>query len=301
MEPSSDTESFRKVLSNSKNIVILAGAGLSAGSGIPTYRGAGGIWRKYDAMSLATPEAFKENPSRVWQFYHERRIKALNAPLNAAHQALAALALPAVITRIAPSLEAQYSPPLFITQNVDGLSKRALESLPPDAKAAGEKNLLQMHGNIFVTRCTSCKHEQLNFDVPLCTALGQHGDDDDIDIPIHELPKCGGESWNGSNRYGRCGGLLRPGGVWFGEIPEHMGDISRRLNWCDLLLVIGTSSTVIPAANFASTVQGRGGKVAVFNLEHSIKDENADFLFLGPCAETLPNALGITAEDLATH
>ncbi|KAG8996024.1 hypothetical protein FRB94_006117 [Tulasnella sp. JGI-2019a] len=100
---------------------------------------------------------------------------SLNAPLHAANQALAALALLTVITRISPSLDARYSPPLFITQNVDGLSKRALESLPPDAKAAGEKNLLQMHGNIFVTQCTSCKREQLNFDVPLCTAPSQHG------------------------------------------------------------------------------------------------------------------------------
>ncbi|KAG8985204.1 hypothetical protein FRB94_008246 [Tulasnella sp. JGI-2019a] len=301
MAPSSDVESFRKVLSNSKNIVILAGAGLSAGSGIPTFRGAGGFWRKYNAMSLATPEAFGENPSRVWQFYHERRVKALSVSPNAAHYALAALARPAVIARIAPSLEAQYSPPLFITQNVDGLSKRVLQTFPPDAKAAGEKNLLQMHGSIFVTRCTSCGHEELNLAAPLCTALGQHQEVDDTEIPISDLPKCGGETWNGSNQPGNCGGLLRPAVVWFGEMPEFMDEIEKRLEGCDLILVVGTSSTVSPASEFAGDVRRRGGKVAIFNLERSTGDKKADFLFLGPCAETLPNALGVTAEDFVTH
>ena len=70
--PSSDMDAFRKVLSESKNIIGVAGAGLSAASGIPTFRGAGGLWRKFDAISLATPEAFEASPNRVWQFYHYR-------------------------------------------------------------------------------------------------------------------------------------------------------------------------------------------------------------------------------------
>ena len=129
------------------------------------------------------------------------------------------------------------------------------------------------------------------------------------DIPITELPRCGGEEWAGTNRYGRCGGLLRPEVTWFGEVPEHMGEIARRLNWCDLLLVVGTSSTVsfcaesdrveveyvvqvYPAAGFTAAVKARGGKIAIFNLERSNGDKEADFLFLGPCEETLPLALG---------
>jgi len=73
MEPSMDTIAFQKVLHESKNIIAVAGAGLSAASGIPTFRGSGGIWRKYNAMKLATPEGFKKSPSLVWQFYHYRR------------------------------------------------------------------------------------------------------------------------------------------------------------------------------------------------------------------------------------
>jgi NAD-dependent deacetylase sirtuin 5 len=72
-EPSSDMSAFTQILNSSKNILAIAGAGLSAASGIPTFRGAGGLWRNFDAVSLATPEAFKDNPSRVWQFYHYRR------------------------------------------------------------------------------------------------------------------------------------------------------------------------------------------------------------------------------------
>ncbi|KAG8848541.1 hypothetical protein FRB96_001068 [Tulasnella sp. 330] len=252
-------------------------------------------------MSLATPEAFEDTPSRVWQFYHERREKALGASPNAAHHALAALARPNVISRIAPSLEAKFPQALFVTQNVDGLSVRALASLPPDIRAIGEKNLLQMHGSIFVTRCTNCEHEQPNFDLPLCAALGQYRLDEDDDIPISELPKCGGEKWNGSNEVGNCGGLLRPAVVWFGEAPEFLDEIDDRLKSCDLILVVGTSSTVTPASTFAKTVQDGGGKIAIFNLERSKGDKRADFLFLGPCADTLPDALGMTTEDLATH
>ncbi|KAG8848543.1 hypothetical protein FRB96_001070 [Tulasnella sp. 330] len=281
MAPSSDLQSFRKVLATSKCIVILAGAGLSAGSGIPTFRGAGGWWRKYQHL----------RPSKTIQAVFGNSI--MNDEKT--------LARPNVISRIAPSLDDKFPLPLFVTQNVDGLSMRALASLPPDLRVIGEKNLLQMHGSIFVTRCTNCEHEQPNFDLPLCTALGQHRLDEDDDIPISELPKCGGEKWNGSDEDGNCGGLLRPAVVWFGEMPDYMEEIDDRLKICDLILVVGTSSTVAPASTFADTVQDRRGKVAVFNLERSNGDEDADFLFLGPCADTLPDALGITAEDLATH
>lgn len=102
-----------------------------------------------------------------------------------------------------------------------------------------------MHGSIFVTKCTSCQKVTRSYAPSLASAL--EGDEDSNakrDIPISQLPKCGGDSWTGSNRYGNCGGLLRPEVVWFGEIPPLMGEIARKMSQCDLLLVVGTSSIV---------------------------------------------------------
>ncbi|KAI0046962.1 DHS-like NAD/FAD-binding domain-containing protein [Auriscalpium vulgare] len=294
MPPSSDIETFQKSLASSTKVIILAGAGLSAASGIATYRGEGGLWLTNNPLELSTPEAFEKDPSRVWRFYHPRRDRCLQAEPNAAHHAIAALALPTTLARVAPSLKPDSAPPLLITQNFDSLSLRALEALPPDVREAAAERVLEMHGSAFVTRCTSCQATRRSYETPLSPALADAAAlEDDCVIPVSELPRCGGPQWAGSNRYGRCGGLLRPDVVWFGEIPKHMGEIARQLNWCDLLIVVGTSSLVQPAAGFAKTVKTRGGKVAVFNLGRSSGDEDADFLFLGPCEETLPRALGI--------
>ncbi|KAI0063450.1 sirtuin [Artomyces pyxidatus] len=293
--PSSDVAAFRAALASSKNIIVLAGAGLSAGSGIKTFRGAGGFWHQHDIQAVASTEGFNEHPSLVWQFYYERREECvlLEAKPNRAHHALASLSDPLVIARVAPSLEAVNSPPLLITQNIDSLSQRALGDFPEEVRKAAEERILEMHGSILTTRCTSCQHihrSSPSNPSPLAAALAKR---DGSDIPLAELPRCGGDGWAGSNRYGRCGGLLRPNVIWFGEVPEHMGEIARKLNWCDMLLVVGTSSLVHPAAGFAANVKKRGGKVAVFNLERSRGDEDADFLFLGPCEETLPQVLGV--------
>ncbi|KAI0062137.1 DHS-like NAD/FAD-binding domain-containing protein [Artomyces pyxidatus] len=287
MPPSSDVDAFRSALRSAKSVIILAGAGLSAASGIPTYRGDGGLWKSNNPSELASPNAFQVDPSRVWQFYHRRREMCLRAQPNAAHKALAALSLPSVLSRVAPAAS---SPPLLITQNFDSLSLRAVDSLPPDNQATAREHVLEMHGSVFTTRCMSCQHVQRSYDTPLSSALANP---DGHPIPVSGLPRCGGEGWAGGNRYGRCGGLLRPNVVWFGEVPEHMGEIARRLNWCDLLLVVGTSSLVHPAAGFARTVESRNGKVAIFNTERSSNDDDADFLFLGPCEDTLPTVLAI--------
>lgn len=167
--------------------------------------------------------------------------RCLDAEPNPAHRALASLSLPSTISRLAPSLEPQWSPPLLITQNIDSLSLRALSTAPRDESSTTESSILEMHGSIFATRCTSCRHSQRTYAPSLASALNNT---EASDIPISDLPRCGGEDWAGGNRYGNCGGLLRPDVVWFGEVPNHMGEIARRLNWCDLLLVVGTSSTV---------------------------------------------------------
>ncbi|KZT04968.1 DHS-like NAD/FAD-binding domain-containing protein [Laetiporus sulphureus 93-53] len=280
---------FKRVLRSSKHIMAVAGAGLSSASGIPTFRGAGGMWRKYDAMSLATPTAFPDNPSRVWQFYHYRREKALKAQPNAAHDALARFSFPSVRDRIAPS-----STFTLITQNVDGLSQRALNAASsalgiPIPEDAIQPVMLEMHGRLFDVVCTAydCQHREANFDSPICPALA--GTEELVekgviepDIPPSELPRCR-----------KCGALARPGVVWFEEVPHHMKKIYELVEKTDLCLVVGTSSTVYPAAGLAYEVKEHGGKVAIFNLDRSRGDDQSDFVFLGPCEKTLPEALSV--------
>ncbi|KAG6846347.1 hypothetical protein H0H93_014552, partial [Arthromyces matolae] len=152
--PSNDVEEFRRVLRASRYIVVLAGAGLSAASGIPTFRNGGGLWRSLPAMELATPEAFAANPSLVWQFYHYRRQKALTAQPNDAHKLLAKLSIPNYLRSIAPAAETYH----LVTQNVDRLSMNALETL---SEALRDNNIsesddlprhesvFQMHGRLF--------------------------------------------------------------------------------------------------------------------------------------------------------
>jgi len=256
------------------------------------------MWRRFNAMGLATPEAFAENPARVWQFYHYRREKALQASPNAAHHALAQLSLPSVRNQVAPN-----SSFTLITQNVDGLSTRALTSALESASAEDRNSstvehphILEMHGRLFDVKCWSedCGHIEWNAQSPVCEALG--GTEALIDAGVVEpvveekrLPHCS-----------KCGELARPGVVWFGETPTHMDLIDKLVAKADVCLVVGTSSTVFPAAGYAAEVQDNGGKVTVFNLERSSGDRDADFLFLGPCEETLPEVLCRNLPSLRT-
>ncbi|KZS91194.1 DHS-like NAD/FAD-binding domain-containing protein [Sistotremastrum niveocremeum HHB9708] len=288
MAPSRNIEEFRTLLRNSKRIVAVAGAGLSAASGLATFRGAGGLWRNYDAISLATPEAFEDDPSLVWQFYHMRREKVLQANPNPAHYALANLCIPNNLKHVAPNTQSFH----LITQNVDGLSPRALQTIlersqmqDPDTIADAKHRVLEMHGRLLDTKCTQCGHREQNLDSPICAALGgtelvMERQEKEVAIPVEDLPRCS-----------RCGGLARPGVVWFGETPWFLNEIDDIIEGADLGLIIGTSSTVYPAAGFASAIRERGGKVAVFNIENTKGDNRADFLFLGPCETVLPQVL----------
>ena len=176
--------------------------------------------------------------------------RCLKAEPNAAHQALASLALRSKRTRFLPSLSEPELPPLFVTQNFDSLSVRSLDALTTqlsnkEAQVARER-LIEMHGSAFRTVCLQCKHVNFTYETPLAPALQNISEANfqQADIPVDQLPKCGGKDWNGSNRFGKCGGLLRPGVVWFGEVPDGMGMISKELNWTDVLIVVGTSSLV---------------------------------------------------------
>jgi len=129
-----------QILKNSRSLFILTGAGVSAESGIPTFRGKDGLWKNYSATDLATPEAFRRNPELVWEWYHWRQGIILNANPNPAHYAIV-------------ELEKRYKDFLLLTQNVDNLHQRA-----------GSKNVLELHGNIFRARCLECNkiiHHQI--------------------------------------------------------------------------------------------------------------------------------------------
>lgn len=241
---------------------------MSAESGVPTFRGAGGYWRKWQAQDLATPEAFSRSPSRVWEFYHHRREVMLTKAPNPAHLAIA---------ECEERLGKQGRVVTVITQNIDELHYRA-----------GSKNILEIHGSLFRTRCMSCGHEVANHRSPICSALEGKGAPDpgthDAQIPLQKLPRC--------ERTG-CNGLLRPAVVWFGEtldsdILTHAESV---LDSCDLCLVVGTSSVVYPAAMFAPQVAARGVPVAEFNMESTPATMRFKFHFHGPCGTTLPPAL----------
>lgn len=139
------------------------------------------------------------------------------------------------------------APPVQVTQNIDGLCLRVLDAFPENVKPDIPRDIIfEMHGSIFATRCTSCRHVHRSLARSPSAKLQAIMKDNPtlVDIPASDLPRCGGDDWAGSNRYGRCGGLLRPDVIWFGEIPPLMGEIARKMNWCDLLIVVGTSFTV---------------------------------------------------------
>lgn len=171
--------------------------------------------------------------------------RCLKASPNAAHHAIAALARADVRARLMPS---SAQAPLVITQNFDGLSVRALAALdlPEEDAAIAKERLIEMHGSAYYTICTECKKRNYTSDTPLSPALAGYTADNyhSCDIPLADLPRCGGSNYNGGNRFGACGGLLRPGIVWFGEAPYSQGEIARVINWADLLIVVGTSSLV---------------------------------------------------------
>lgn len=187
--------------SKPRSVVVLTGAGVSADSGIPTFRGEGGLWRNYKAEDLATPQAFARNPKLVWEWYEWRRSIVRSAEPNAAHRAIASL----------PGA-------LVVTQNVDGLHTRA-----------GSRNIIELHGNVFRTRC-----------VDEGTVRDAH------------------DAFNGLPPHCDCGALLRPDVVWFGEmLPQGAFErAGRAVHDADLLLVIGTSGIVFPAAGLVSIHDG---------------------------------------------
>ena len=236
-----DLEQPRAWLSAATSVAVLTGAGISAESGIPTFRGAGGLWREYKPEDLATPEAFAKDPRLVWEWYNWRREKIAGAVPNPAHRAL---------------VELEKRTPRFtlITQNVDGLHD-----------LAGSGKILKLHGDIWRMRCMVCGANFPNRRVPLPK------------IPPH----CA------------CGGLARPGVVWFGEpLPEGMmQEAEHAASSAQVFLVVGTSATVFPAASLAPYAKNAGARVIEINPDPGPLNGIADCVIAGPAGEWLPQLL----------
>ena len=225
-------------------LAVLTGAGISAESGVPTFRGAAGLWKQFRPEDLATPQAFARDPQLVWEWYAWRRNLLSTVQPNAGHYALAEL------ERRIPHLT-------LITQNVDGLHQQA-----------ASKSVIEIHGSIWELRCTTCHREWMDRSVPL---------------PLP--PFC------------ECGSLARPGVVWFGEnLSEPTWSAARRAaQSCQLLIVVGTSAMVYPAAGLIGIAQSSGAKVIEVNVELTPMSALVDCALTGPAGAVLPELFQTSA------
>ena len=230
-------------------LLVLTGAGVSAESGLPTYRGSGGLWRSHAFERLDSPEGFRADPSLVWRFYSERREAALAAQPNAGHRALA---------EVEQRMGERF---LLVTQNVDGLHRRA-----------GSERLIEIHGRLLGSRCSRCRRPETP---------------DETSYPEGTVPRCD-----------RCEGQLRPAVVWFGESldPAHLEAVDHFLErWSGRRLVFlaaGTSGAVWPAAGFVDLARARGAETWLVNAERADNAGRFDHVREGPSGTLLPALLG---------
>nr|WP_199873453.1 NAD-dependent deacylase [Ideonella sp. A 288] len=236
----------RERLRGATSVCAFTGAGMSAESGIATFRDAlTGLWARFDPAQLASEEGFRDDPARAWAWYAERRAGVRAAEPNAGHHALAAFARrhPGRLT--------------VVSQNVDDLHQRA-----------GNTDTVRLHGDMLADRWLQrCPRAQA------C---------DPADAAPGTPPRCA-----------ECGNLVRPGVVWFGEVlPGAAFDAAERaVRGCGVLLVVGTSGAVWPAAGLVSLARMAGAHVVIVNPQPSEIDDEADELVAGTAAEVLPALL----------
>jgi NAD-dependent deacetylase len=229
-------------LRGARRVTVLTGAGVSAASGIPTFRGAGGLWKDFRPEELATPEAFARNPETVWEWYAWRRELVARARPNRAHEVLAAWSR-------------RFSEFALITQNVDGLHERA-----------GTSGVIRLHGSLWEVGCwEACEKSPRRWS--------------DGPLPFPQMPP----------RCPHCGGLLRPGVVWFGEaIDPGVFERSLAALDCDVCLLVGTSSVVYPAAGFSAEARRRGAFTAEINPETTEASDAVDLAIAERAEIALP-------------
>jgi len=240
-DPAAWREARRRVR-EAAAVLVLTGAGVSAESGVPTFRGPEGLWRRYRPEELASAEAFARDPTLVWEWYASRRAGIAPLEPNAAHRAIAAW------ERRAPEF-------LLATQNVDGLHARA-----------GSRRLVELHGSLWRLRCVGC---------------GWTGED--RRVPLPELPPACA-----------CGARLRPDVVWFGEmLPEPaLRRAEQAARAAAVVLVVGTSSLVYPAASLPRLARDCGAFLVEVNTEPTPLTPVADLALCGPAAAVVPALLG---------
>ncbi len=234
---------FLDKLSSAKKIVFFTGAGMSAESGIPTFRGEDGIWKKMKPEELASFDAFMRNPDLVWEWYQHRRTIINNTKPNAGHIAIAEFE--------------KYYDVTVVTQNIDNLHRRA-----------GSTKIFELHGNIERNCCIDCK---TFYNTP------------DLEV-VSGVPKCV-----------KCGGLVRPDVVWFGEMLPHdqySGGENAAIN-SDICFVVGTSAVVYPAAYIPMSAKQAGSFIVELNIEPTDLTKYADYSIFGKAGEVLPQILEV--------
>ena len=250
------------------SIVVLTGAGISAESGIKTFRASDGLWEEHRIEDVASPEGFARDPDTVHRFYNLRRKHLLdqNVQPNAAHYSLAKLESTLLENTLAQldnpltGTEQGLNPFTLVTQNIDDLHERS-----------GSNNLLHIHGELLKIRCSQSE---------------------DI-FPCHEatspLSVCSCCQQSGN---------LRPHVVWFGEMPLYMDQIYRGLESCDLFIAIGTSGNVYPAAGFFEIAKSAGAHTVELNLEPSVNGSKFDEQIYGPASKIVPTYVDTLLEQL---
>jgi len=241
-----ETAALQALLNASNRIVVFTGAGISAESGIPTYRGAGGVWTKYDADKYASIDYFRKDPSYYWQFFRDVRHDTMNeAEPSPSHVATV-------------ELERQGRLSAVITQNIDGLHQKA-----------GSGRVLELHGNTTRFYCFECRK---SYSMPEVKKILDH------QLP----PLCE-----------TCGGVLRPDVVLFGEMlpVDVIDEAQRETQLCDLLVVIGSSLVVYPAANLPYQAKLSGAKLVIINVDPTPLDSVADLCIHCSAGDVFPRAV----------
>ena len=228
-------------LKGSKKIVFVTGAGISQESGIPTFRGKDGYWRKYDPMKLASIDAFYDDPKLVWEWYEDRRKNILSVKPNEGHFAISQME--------------EFKDVVVLTQNIDGLHQRS-----------GSTNVLELHGSIIRIKCTVCDFL------------------DNITENFESLPpKC------------KCGSMLRPDVVWFGEpLPQNIWQSAiKEASICDVMIIVGTSLVVSPANTLPVYAKQNGAILIEVNPEKTVMSNDMTLSIQATSVGVLPKMLSI--------
>jgi len=228
-------------LKNAEKIIFVTGAGISQESGIPTFRGKDGLWRKHDPMKLATIDAFYDDPKLVWEWYEDRRKNIRTAEPNPGHKAIADLE--------------KYAKVVILTQNIDGLHQRA-----------GSTNVLELHGSIIRIKCTRCNFK------------------DEISSSFETLPPmC------------KCGEILRPDVVWFGEaLPQDVWrEAISHATCCDAMIIAGTSLVVSPANTLPIYAKQNNALLIEINPENTMMSADMDLSLKTTSANALPHLVSL--------